>query len=209
MKPTRAVSLLEGIRAAVAAVDGKNVEITYNVGAYAHKMLPLIGTSLTLASSGKKGFELSFWNEDPFEAADSSRLKDSAQSTRACTLELDDSYCFMSNDPVEGITSTVNFARLVGTYTPDQDCDFEFSLTCAGVGRLFVDGKRIVNNWEDQKPGSSFFGGGSAEGLSAHLPASSPVAHLSSLIRRFHSPSQSPVAHRLTSRTSFLRDWQG
>lgn len=54
-------------------------------------------------------------------------------------------------------------ARLRARLLPKEDGAHRFSLTSAGASRLRVDGRLVLDNWTDRKPGTSFFGLGSAE----------------------------------------------
>ena len=40
---------------------------------------------------------------------------------------------------------------------------FEFGLTVTGRGKLFVDGKLVIDNWTKQRQGDTFFGSGTLE----------------------------------------------
>lgn len=66
---------------------------------------------------------------------------------------LPSAYCFLSNDSLPGIPGSLNFAQLSGLYTPDRDGDYQFGVTCDGKARIFVDGKLVVDNWDQQTPG--------------------------------------------------------
>ena len=54
-------------------------------------------------------------------------------------------------------------ARATAAFTPDESGTHTFSLTSAGLARLFVDGELLIDNWDDYQRGDYFFGLGSAE----------------------------------------------
>lgn len=148
----------------------------------AHKLLPALGKLLRTPSSGGTdvGFDLTFWASDPFADVSPPSIAIDASVAQAHSLQLDDSepsrcfllgsfslhlhslnyaslppsaYCFLSNDSIPGIAASLNFAQLVGLYTPDRDGDYELGVTCDGKARIFVDGKLIVDNWDQQTRG--------------------------------------------------------
>ncbi|KAG6817889.1 hypothetical protein H0H87_001721 [Tephrocybe sp. NHM501043] len=57
--------------------------------------------------------------------------------------------------------------RLTAKFTPDQDGDWEFGLSLAGQGNLFIDQKLVID-LSDPVPGDSFFGLGTPD-VRAHV----------------------------------------
>lgn len=57
------------------------------------------------------------------------------------------------------------YADAEGIFTPDESGIFDFGLCVQGTGRLYIDGKLIISNVENQKSGSSFLGSGTVEEL--------------------------------------------
>ncbi len=55
------------------------------------------------------------------------------------------------------------------TFTPDEDGDWDVSLSLAGKGNLFVDGKLVIDLSTDPQPGDSFFGLGTSD-VRARIP---------------------------------------
>lgn len=63
-------------------------------------------------------------------------------------------YIFLANDPLPGLgDQTENWVSLSGDFTADRDAEYEFSIATAGKARLYVDGKLLIDNWDDQVPG--------------------------------------------------------
>ena len=54
-------------------------------------------------------------------------------------------------------------ARIEADFTPEESGRYEFALTSAGLTRLRIDGREVIDNWTKQLPGSFFFGMGSSE----------------------------------------------
>ncbi len=54
-------------------------------------------------------------------------------------------------------------ARFSGTLEVAERGEYSFSLVSAGLSRLFVDDRLVVDNWDGWTPGDSYFGTGSAE----------------------------------------------
>lgn len=53
--------------------------------------------------------------------------------------------------------------RFTGKFIPPETGTYKFSLISAGLSRLYIDGKEIIDNWTDQTPGEYMFGSGSQE----------------------------------------------
>ncbi|KAG5648832.1 hypothetical protein DXG03_000181 [Asterophora parasitica] len=53
--------------------------------------------------------------------------------------------------------------RITGKFSPDEDGDWEFGLSLAGRGNLFLDEKLIVDLSTDPTQGESFFGLGTTD----------------------------------------------
>ncbi|WP_019586125.1 glycoside hydrolase family 3 C-terminal domain-containing protein [Deinococcus apachensis] len=63
----------------------------------------------------------------------------------------------------EGVSPTAFRARLSLTLTVPGDGEYELSLFSAGLSRLAVDGKELIDHWTDWAPGDTYFGFGSDE----------------------------------------------
>ncbi|KAF6225031.1 hypothetical protein HO133_010226 [Letharia lupina] len=126
--------------------------VRFSQGAYSHKELPLLGKSLR-TSDGRPGFDFRAYDK-PVNAADRKLLD---------TLHLTDSYMFVMDYKVPNYTSSTYYVDVEGVFTPEEEGTYEFGLTVQGTGQLFIDGKLIVDNVHDQRPGTAFFGSGTVE----------------------------------------------
>lgn len=126
--------------------------VRFSQGAYSHKELPLLGNSLR-TSDGRPGFDLRAYDK-PVNAADRKLLD---------TLHLTDSYMFVMDYKVPNYTSSTYYVDVEGFFIPEEEGTYEFGLTVQGTGQLFIDGKLIVDNVHDQRPGTAFFGSGTVE----------------------------------------------
>ena len=67
--------------------------------------------------------------------------------------------------------------RSTSMFTPAASGLHTFSLTVVGKSRLFVNERLVVDNWDNQTPGGSYFGFGSAE-MRAQVALTAGVPHL-------------------------------
>jgi beta-glucosidase len=65
--------------------------------------------------------------------------------------------------PAPGVPDEHFSVRCLATLVAPEDGDYRFSLTSVGRSRIRVDGELVVDNWEPQRGGESFFGLGSLE----------------------------------------------
>ncbi len=140
---------------AVTPFDGVSNQcesVRFSQGAYSHKELPLLGKSLR-TFGGRSDFMFRAYNK-PVDAPDR-RLLD--------TLRLTDSYMFVMDYKVPNYTSSTYYVDVEGIFIPEEEGTYEFGLTVQGTGQLFIDGKLIVDNVHDQRPGTAFFGSGTVE----------------------------------------------
>jgi beta-glucosidase len=147
MTPYYAISPYEGIE----AKTGKG-NIKHTVGAYSHKELPLIGTHLK-TSDGKPGFHFLVYN-DPPSVKDRELVDD---------LLLTDSNMFLVDYKNPKLSSPLFYGDFEGYFTPEEDGEYDFGLCISGTGKLFIDGKLLIDNETVQTPGWSFFGSGTVE----------------------------------------------
>ncbi len=126
--------------------------IRFSQGAYSHKELPLFGLSLR-NSDGEVGFDFEAYDK-PVGTPDRELLN---------RLHLTNSYMHLTDHIIANYSSDTYYVDVKGTYTPEEDGLYDFSLTVQGTGRLFVDVKLLVDNVHDQKPGTAFFSAGTIE----------------------------------------------
>lgn len=145
LNPYYTVTPLEGI--SQSAVGG----VEFSQGVYAHQMLPLLGKQLC-TEDGQKGFKLSIFNDAP------------DVSTRVPLeerYETDAMVIFMDYDHPK--LQPIWYADAEGYFIPEESGVYDFGLTVHGTGKLFVDGKLLIDNTVKQKAGTSFFGSGTVE----------------------------------------------
>jgi beta-glucosidase len=141
---------------AVTPFDGlstaSKANVAFSQGVYAHKSLPLLGELLKTAD-GKKGFEYKVYNEPPEE------------ENRECVdeLHLVHSVGFLADYVNPKLKSGTWYVDMDGIFTPEVDGIYDFGVTVAGTGKLFIDGELVVDNSTKQRGGSSFFGTGTLE----------------------------------------------
>jgi beta-glucosidase len=146
LPPYYAVTPFDGVSAS------SKVAVSFSQGVYAHQSLPPLGP-LMRTSDGKQGFEFRVYNEPP---GDKSREVVDA-------LQLVDSTGFLADYANPKLKSGTWYADMEGVFTPDENGIYDFGVTVAGTGNLFIDGKLIVDNSTRQRSGSSFFGTGTVE----------------------------------------------
>lgn len=126
--------------------------VHYEQGAYGHKELPLLGSSLQ-HPNGKPGFRFRAYDKPP--TATDRKLVDE--------LHLTHSYMLLFDYKIPAIEGSLYYIDVDATFVPAEDGIYDLGLTVEGTARLFVDGKLLVDNATNQRPGSSFFGAGTIE----------------------------------------------
>lgn len=137
---------------AIAAAAGDGVQILYKIGCTNHKLLPRLDAELMASNNrAERGFEVAYFNNTELDG----EPVHIARTTVAEQVWLGD---------VAPDVQPRNFsARLHATFTPQESGEHRLGLSSAGLSRLFVDGREIVDNWTQQTRGDSYFGTGSAE----------------------------------------------
>jgi beta-glucosidase len=102
---------------------------------------------------GKPGFTLEIYLE-PSSAKTRTHLD---------TIQMESSNVFLIDYKHPKLKGALFYADLKGTFTPEEDGTYDFGLTCHGTTRMFIDGKLVIDNTENQKPGDTFFGAGTEE----------------------------------------------
>ncbi|KAH7360702.1 hypothetical protein BKA65DRAFT_547415 [Rhexocercosporidium sp. MPI-PUGE-AT-0058] len=138
------VTPFEGITA-----QASDVEFVQAI--YSHQFLPLLGQFL-VNTKGDPGFTFHVYN-DPPEAENRELVE---------TRHLKDANCFFL-DYDHPKKNELWYGDAEGTFVPEEDGLYDFGLAVQGTAKLYVDGKLLVENFENQKIGSSFFGSGTIE----------------------------------------------
>ncbi|RDW62424.1 beta-glucosidase-6 [Coleophoma cylindrospora] len=126
-------------------------EPAYTVGCYGHKELPLLGAQLKNAE-GKPGIDMRFYNEPP--TVKNRQVIDQLSIVRTDMFLVDYSHPLLNEE---------FYATVEGTFTAEEDGDYEFGLIVWGKGNLYVDGKLVIDNSTKQTQGTTFFGSGTIE----------------------------------------------
>ncbi|KAL2010550.1 hypothetical protein VTN00DRAFT_6357 [Thermoascus crustaceus] len=134
-------------------VSAKSKEdVFFSQGAYAHKELPQLGP-LMKTPGGKPGFLFKAYN-DPPNTKDRELIDE---------IHLVNSFGFLMDYVNPKIKSMTFYVDVEGTFTPEEDGIYDFGVSVAGTGQLFIDKELIVDNTKNQRRGSSFFGSGTVE----------------------------------------------
>ena len=145
LTPYYTVTPYEGVR-------GKCSRVLFAQGAQTHKFLPLLDSQIQTVD-GKPGFTFSAYDKP--QGAKDRRLVDQ--------LHLTDSEMFIADYQIPGYNSQILYVDIDGIFIPEESGLYDFGLTVQGTGQLFIEGELLVDNTENQKPGTSFFGGGTIE----------------------------------------------
>ena len=136
----------------VTPYDGiaSKANVQFAQGVYGHQALPQLGPLLHTLD-GKKGFEWRVYNEPP-------------QATRRLLEKrvLNDSNIFFLDYSHPELDS-VWFSDAEGIFIPTESGLYDFGLSVQGTARLYIDGKLLISNVENQRSGASFLGSGTVE----------------------------------------------
>ncbi len=136
--------------AGIAAHVKDAIQLGYEIGCTNHKMLPRLDTSL-LSSEGNNLFSLDYYNS--FDLT--------GDVVYQATTNITDQIWMGAIAP--GVHMDNFSVRLIGTLIPQESGLHSFGLTSAGLSRLFVDGREVIDNWTQQVHGDTFFGMGSTD----------------------------------------------
>jgi beta-glucosidase len=148
-----AISPFDGI----VARAGTSVKIGYALGCTNHKMLPLPDIDLFHVREGDSEQGLATTYFDGFDFASTPVL-----STVTKTTDLN-----WFGQPPTPVNPQLFSVRCSGFFTPHETGSYTFGLSSAGLSRLFIDGREVVDNWTRQTTGQTYFGFGSTEVTSA------------------------------------------
>lgn len=152
------VSPLEGIRnRCTGGVD-------FTQGVYGHKELPLLGEQLR-TEDGKPGYVFRVFTEPP----------GTPNRVPVDTLHMKSTSAFLMDYQHPKIDGDLYYVTMEGILEPSGSGVYDFGLTVAGTGKLFIDGELVVDNHTKQRQGTSFFGIGTPEECgSMYLHANRP-----------------------------------
>ncbi len=136
----------------IAAQVGDKAQIGYEIGCTNHNMLPRLDTTLLSRGNGQtQNFTLTYYNS--FDLSGESIYQDTTNTAEQMWMGT------VAPDVEKEKFST----RLTGKLTPQEGGTHSFSLSSAGLSRLFIDGQPVLDNWTQQTPGETYFGMGSTE----------------------------------------------
>ena len=133
---------------AIAEVIPKK-SIIHEVGAYAHKMLPVIDAMLNNAV-------INFYNE-PVTVPDRQLLGKEAVASTAFQL--------MDYNEIPELNKALFWGTIVGDFNPNMTGTWEFGLSVFGTANLYLDDELLIDNTTQQTRGTAFFGKGTTEKL--------------------------------------------
>ncbi|KAF9885310.1 hypothetical protein FE257_013027 [Aspergillus nanangensis] len=126
--------------------------VEFTQGVYGHKELPLLGEVLT-TESGERGYTFRVYTE-PVTCVGREVVDE---------LHMTNSSAFLMDYTHPKVAGDLYYATLEGYFEPPVSGVYDFGLTVAGTGLLYIDGELVVDNKTHQRQGTSFFGIGTLE----------------------------------------------
>ncbi|KAJ5974959.1 hypothetical protein N7481_008666 [Penicillium waksmanii] len=126
--------------------------VAFSQGFYGHKELPLLGEQLK-TEDGRPGYTFKVFTEP------------SSNKNRKAVdiLHMKSSSAFLMDYKHPEVHSDLYYITIEGVFEPMESGIYDFGLTVAGTGELFIDGDKVVDNKTNQRQGTSFFGIGTPE----------------------------------------------
>ncbi len=137
----------------ISAAAGAQVQVRYAQGCTNHKLLPLLDVdSLQAGSEGtERGLLVEYFNGD-------------APGSEPVWREIKRTSELQWQSKLPGSVNSLQFSvRLTARFTPQEQGLHTVGLVSAGLSRLFIDGREVIDNWTKQTRGEDFFGAGSTE----------------------------------------------
>lgn len=144
LDPYYSVNLFDAIKEKL----GPGVELVYEVGAYAHKMLPVIQRHLSNAS-------IHFYNEPP-------SVKDRVCVGTEPLTKIDFQLMDYKNQNPK-LNFDLFYAIAEADFTPDVSGIWEFGMSVYGTAYFYLDDELLIDGATTQVLGTSFFGRGTKE----------------------------------------------
>jgi beta-glucosidase len=141
-----AVTPFDGIVAQV----GERLEIGYELGCTNHKHLPRLDPA-RIRHGAEPGFAITYY----------ASLDLTGNPVQTATTTSSEQFWF--GDAAQGLEHGSFSARMTTTLTPRESGTHAFSLMSAGLSRLLIDGRLVLDNWSRQTPSDNYFGFGSTE----------------------------------------------
>lgn len=132
-------------------------QVDYAPGCFNHKYLPM-PTPDMLTFAGEPGIRVSLFNGDAAAPV--------AQSQVVLAFNP------MGGLPLRTLARGLDAgfrATLEAELTPQTSGEYQFGLLSAGLARLYLDDRLLIDNWSSQQPGDAFFSQGSTEQRASSL----------------------------------------
>lgn len=127
---------------------GPEVEIAYEIGAFAHKMMPLFdGRSVA-------NLHLRLFNQAPWATP---------EATLVGNIDMRKTFFQLLDYVNPDLNNDLFYAQMEGDFTPDESGEWEFAVAVHGIARLYLDDELVIDQFTKQERGDSFFGRGSVE----------------------------------------------
>lgn len=138
---------------AIVARAGEHMTVGYEPGCPNHKLLPLLDVDRLTTNDHEttSGMVVEYFN-----SADLSG--DPVWKTTTQTTQ----FFWLGTLPAP-VNREQFSVRMAGRFTPGETGTYTFGLASAGLSRLFIDGQQVIDNWNHQQSGGTFFGMGSSE----------------------------------------------
>lgn len=153
LQPYSTVTLSEALQERFA---GTGVEITHEVGATAHKMLPLLSKLIRRPDRAGIGGIMRFYNSPP------------SDPDRVCVAQehFQTAYCQLMDYKSPKLNFDLFYITAEMIFTPDVSGMWDFGLSVYGTANVYLDGQLIIDETTPkQQAGGAFFGKGTPERL--------------------------------------------
>ncbi|QGI71242.1 hypothetical protein CEK26_003579 [Fusarium fujikuroi] len=155
LRPTRVVSILEGLQGQVEQ------PLEHAEACQIYNQLPVLGDIVTAPDGTRGQFLMKFYTSPPTMRLNNSEITGAREAIDV--LRLDDSNVVLYDYSNPAAPDNVVYATITADLVVENTDMYAFSLTVAGTATLYLDDDLIVDNSHDQKRGTSFFGSGSDE----------------------------------------------
>ncbi|KAJ0155446.1 Uncharacterized protein HZ326_2341 [Fusarium oxysporum f. sp. albedinis] len=155
LRPTRVVSILEGLR------DQPEQPVEHAEACQIYNQLPVLGDIITAPDGTPGQFLMRIYTSPPTIQPNNSEITDTREAIDV--LQLNDSNVVLYDYSNAAAPDNVVYATITADLVVEKTDTYAFSLTVAGTATLYLDNALIVDNSHDQKRGTSFFGSGSVE----------------------------------------------
>jgi len=157
VNPHYAVTPWEGITKRC----GDSIKVSYQQGCTNHKRLPVIGEEYLIPSANQEGHGLTgeYFNNPSTGSGHRPDLAGEPVLTK-----VDRDVDFVWSGEFSPLVDKDEFsARWTGRFTAPETGTYTFSLISVGLSRLYIDNRRVIDNWTEQIRGEAYYGAGTKE----------------------------------------------